>query len=118
MDGVIILAVEQVASAWTFNWWAFAIAIVATALFSLLLGYLYEILDEALYYAMFGFLSIAAGVIAGFVWHTPTEYETQYKVTMTNDVPVTEFYEHYEVIEQEGLIFTVKEKTDEGNRSN
>lgn len=113
MDGVTILATEQVVSNSAFNWWAFVIAFVAIALFSLLLGYLYDILEEVLLYVMFGVFGVIGGVIGGLAFSIPTAYETQYKVTVASDVSMSEFYEHYEVVEQEGLIFTVKEKTDE-----
>jgi len=56
---------------------------------------------------------VIGGVIGGFAFGIPTAYETQYKVTVASDVSMAEFYEHYEMIEQEGLIFTVKEKADE-----
>ena len=113
MDGVTILATEQVVSSSTFNWWAFVIVFVAIALFALLFGYVYDVLGEALLYVLFGACCIIGGVIGGFGFSIPTAYETQYKVTVTSDVSMAEFYERYEVIEQEGLIFTVKEKTDE-----
>lgn len=110
MDGVTILATEQVVSNSAFNWWAFVIVFVVIALVSLLLGYLGDILDEVLLYVLFGVFGVIGGVIGGFAFGIPTAYETQYKVTVTSDVSMAEFYEHYEVIDQEGLIFTVKEK--------
>lgn len=113
MEGVTILATEQVVSSSTFNWWVFVIAFVAIALFALLLGYVYDMLDEVLLYVLFGVFGVIVCVIGGFAFGIPTAYETQYKVTVASDVSMSEFYEHYEVIEQEGLIFTVKEKTDE-----
>jgi hypothetical protein len=39
--------------------------------------------------------------------------DTKYQVTISDEVSMTEFYEHYEVIEQDGKIFTVREKTNE-----
>ena len=36
--------------------------------------------------------------------------DTKYKVTISDEVSMTEFYEKYEVIEQNGQIFTVREK--------
>ena len=113
MDGVVILVAEQVASAWAFNWLVFVIAFVLITLFSLLMVYINDLLDEIWLYVIFGVVSIIGGALFGFILSTPVEYEMQYKVTITDDVSMTEFYERYEVVEQEGLIFTVKEKTDE-----
>ena len=35
--------------------------------------------------------------------------DTKYKVSVSNKVSLTEFYQKYEVIEQNGQIFTVRE---------
>lgn len=39
--------------------------------------------------------------------------EIKYQVAISDQVLMTEFYEHYEVIDQDGKIFTVREKTNE-----
>ena len=36
--------------------------------------------------------------------------ETIYKVLVDDSVPMNEFYSRYEIIDQEGLIYTIKEK--------
>lgn len=113
MNGVMILATEQVASEHAFNWLAFAIGFVIVVIFSLSLGLAYDLLYDAAIYIVSGIFGIVGGVLVGFIFGIPIEYETQYKVTVTNDVSMTEFYERYEVVEQDGLIFTVREKTDE-----
>ena len=110
MDGVFILATEQVASAWKFDWWAFAIAFIAVALFVLFMAYMDDMLDEAVCYVMMGVFGIVAGVLLGFALSSPIEYETQYKVAIVQDVSMIEFCEVYEIVEQDGLIFTVREK--------
>lgn len=113
MDGVIILATEQVASAWKFNWVTFIIVFVCVALLVFFVAWGNDILDELWIYIFMVFVSALVGVTLGFLLGLPTEYETQYKVTITQDVSMTEFYEIYEVVEQDGLIFTVKEKANE-----
>lgn len=110
MDGVTILATEQVASSFSFNWWACLIGFIIFGVFTIAIGLAHDMLGDAIIYILAGIFGIVAGVIAGFAFGIPTEYETQYKVTVTSDVSMAEFYEHYEVVEQEGLIFTVKEK--------
>lgn len=39
-----------------------------------------------------------------------TEYETHYKVTISEEVKMTEFLERYEIVAQEGKIYTVRER--------
>ena len=41
--------------------------------------------------------------------------ETHYQVTFDDDTPINEIYEKYEVIDQQGRIFTIKEKTGDTN---
>lgn len=40
-----------------------------------------------------------------------TPPETRYDVIVSENVSMTEFYEKYEIIEQNGKIFTIREKT-------
>ena len=56
------------------------------------------------------FVSCVFGTIAGASF--PTGYETQYKVTISDEVSMNEFLERYEIIEQEGKIYTVRERND------
>ena len=44
-------------------------------------------------------------------WCT-TKYETQYKVTISDEVKMDEFCEKYEIIEQDGKIYTVRERNE------
>ena len=55
------------------------------------------------------------GAMSGAIFEIPTAYETQYKVTISDEVSMTDFYEHYEVIDQEGKIFTVRERTEDAS---
>lgn len=52
--------------------------------------------------------------IYGLIFHEifPTEYNT-YKVTISENVSMTEFYEKYEIIDTDGEIFTVRERETE-----
>lgn len=42
----------------------------------------------------------------------PLEYETHYKVTISDEVSMNEFLSKYEIIDQEGKIYTVREIED------
>lgn len=48
-------------------------------------------------------------IIAGVVIF-PRGTITEYKVFFDDSIPITEFLEKYEIVDQEGLIFTIKDK--------
>lgn len=53
------------------------------------------------------FISIVIGLVIG---HSANDPIPQYKVMISEEVSMVEFYEKYEIIDQEDLIFTVREK--------
>ena len=55
-------------------------------------------------------LGWAFGYIIGMSTGEPTDYETHYKVLISDEVSMNEFYNKYEIIEQDGKIFEIKEK--------
>ncbi len=114
MTGVEILASQEVAVTFGFNvsvfWLMFSIVAVVTTL-CIGIGNWNEL----------GGFSFAVGAVAGilvgllFGWllarnTLPLEYETQYKVTIDDSVSMNEFLDKYEIIDQEGKIYTVKER--------
>lgn len=120
MQGVEILTSAQVATEHVFNWTAFWIAFGIVAVLVLLYAMIYFYDDICAITVIVGFVtSLIAGTLLGTlvgkISETPVAYETQYKITISDEVSMTEFYEHYEVIEQDGKIFTVREKTNESN---
>ena len=57
------------------------------------------------------FIGTSLGALIGIVADViiPYQYETVYDVLIDNDVSMIEFLKHYEIIDQNGLIFTVRE---------
>ena len=115
MTGVEILATQEVATAFTFNldgcftW--FSVAFGLFFIFGVIASLLHD--ERAILGAMLiaGIIvGVLIGVIVGFADGTPTEYETQYKVTISDEVSMNEFLEKYEIIDQEGKIYTVRER--------
>jgi hypothetical protein len=51
------------------------------------------------------------GLMAGTIFSIPTTHKVQYKVTISDEVSMNEFLEKYEIIEQEGKIYTIEEKS-------
>lgn len=49
-------------------------------------------------------------IFVGFITIQPTAYETHYQVTLDDSVSMNEFLDKYEIVKQEGKIYTVKER--------
>ena len=116
MNGVEILATEEVAVAWAnWNWKGFLSAIVfvfiITAIFSIVAG----IADGTntgivIFLASFIIGSGLFGTLVGLNTVKPTEYETQYKVVIDDSVSMNEFAEKYELVDQDVKIYTIRER--------
>lgn len=116
MSGVEILATEEVAIAWeSWNWEGFLLVVIIAFFVAVIAGVLAGVSDDwKLGVAVFLIVFIAGGALFGtLVGRTtgePTEYETQYKVIIDDSVSMNEFTEKYEIIDQDGKIYTVREK--------
>jgi hypothetical protein len=119
MTGVEILAMEEVAVAFGFNWLAFWVLMGLLTFAGCVLGlvlrekfvYDWHIIPALTLVGVIGGLLIGAPI--GFASSEPTAYETQYKVTVSDEVPMNEFLERYKIIDQEGKIYTVRERDGE-----
>ena len=111
MTGVEILAVEEVVVGSEFNLEMF---LVISFLF-LVIGSVLTFLFADTFEKIITILSVSTvlGAIVGLMYgydnSIPTEYANQYKVTISDEVSMNEFLEKYEIINQEGKIFTVRE---------
>ena len=116
MTGVEILSSAEVASQFAFNWLWFWIGFGIIFIITMLLGIGHVITGECEWW--FILICLVLGIIGGAmlggtlgsVAKTPTAYETQYKVTIDDSVSMNEFLDKYEILDQEGKIYTVKEK--------
>lgn len=116
MDNVVILDSCEVVTDYMFNWTAFWF--VALAMFIVFtIVYICTISDVEVLpwtFALIGmrlFSTIVLGGLFGAVlFPTPSEYATEYKVYIDGDIDMTELIEKYDIIDQEGLIFKVREK--------
>ena len=115
MQGVEILTSERVVIDWDFSWTAFWIVMGVVLLGFLIKGiFKYKRTREIIDIIGFSAIGVFVGAMVSFSvaarCSTPTDYETRYKVTISEEVSMIEFIEHYEVIEQDGKIFTIREK--------
>lgn len=116
MTGIEVLATQEVVTEFTFNWSAFWITFGIIFGISLFVGIIKSLGSDDWSNSLCG---IIVGIIIGLFFgamvgdvmlHTPTAYETQYKVTVSDEVPMNEFLEKYEIIDQEGKIYTITER--------
>ena len=119
MTGIEILAEQEVATEFAFNWTAFWITFGVIFGIFVLIGIITSVCSDDWPNLLCG---IIIGVITGLFFgamvgdkalHTPVAYETQYKVTVSDEVPMNEFLEKYEIIDQEGKIYTIRERNKE-----
>ena len=112
INGVEILAAQEVATAFAFNWENFWIAFAIVTLLGIFIGFIAFWSSEDLTCIVVGLiLGAAFGTILGAgigASSLPTEYETQYKVTISDEVSMNDFLERYEIVSQEGKIYTVR----------
>lgn len=109
MAGIEILNSFQVPIGYTFNW------VAAGIIFGIFLivgiwgcsPFQHQIWPILIVALIFGFL---CGGLAGCGFHTPNEFETHYEVLLSDEIPLTEFLEEYEIIGQKGKIYTIREK--------
>jgi hypothetical protein len=111
MTGVEILATQEVAIAFGFCWAGFICLAIAGLFFGAFLYLGYESIPASLFIFVF---ALAAAFVVGFKADgIPSEYETHYKVTISDEVSMNDFLERYEILEQEGKIYTVRERDGE-----
>ncbi len=111
MDGVEILAAEEIVTELTSNWWIAGVFWLVIVIIAGIVGFC-----ESDYFGIM--LGCLAGALIGILpWmlvaaitSTPVSYETHYKVTIDDSVSMTEFMGKYEIIDQDGKIYTVRER--------
>ena len=117
MSGVEILAFEEVAVEWAgWSWSGFWTAIGVVSVIAVFAGVIFGLVEDDIVAFIIAFLAVLilgggmAGVAFGKCTAEPTKYETHYKVTVDESVSMIEFNKKYEVLEQEGKIYTVRER--------
>ena len=112
MTGVEVLATEEVITGSSFNWLGFTLTFVTVVLIIALVAInKCKTAKECLQcIALVGGITGAiAGFLMGEAAAIPVEHETYYKVTISDEVPLNEFLERYEIVDQEGRIYTIRE---------
>ena len=115
MTGVEILSSAQVASEFAFNWDAVWICLGVMLGIGMIVGMIAwccvrEWIAILLSLISCGILGLWLGFGTADGDRIPTAYETHYKVTIDDSVSMNAFLDKYEILDQEGKIYTVKER--------
>lgn len=117
MSGVEILSTAEVVTAFAdWSWSSFLTAFSLMAFIAALIGIGFGAKERKWKtgFCMFLSVSLIAGGFIGFICGKlitePIEYTTHYKVTIDESVSMAEFIEKYEIIDQDGKIYIVRER--------
>lgn len=114
IDGITILNSFEVVSKTAFNWGGFCIGAIIGTVVAVALS-LIDTYSISEYFFKLAIIGVFAGGLFGFlggwtIYPKPVEYESQWEVTIDENVSMNEFYSKYEVVEQRGEIYVIKEK--------
>lgn len=114
MKGVEILAVGEGATGLEPSFPAFLIALALCIIGGIIIG------SMSREYGLGALVGVLIGLFAGVVFSIVVgiieiEYYPTYKVIISNEVNMNEFTNRYEILEQEGRIYTVKETMPNAN---
>ena len=114
MAGVEILATKETVATMQFNSTMFWIIFCGVFVVMFIIGISMSLQSrDWVQLPLFLFAGLIVGVLFGVMIGnlsaTPTEYETQYKVTISDEVQMNDFLSRYEIISTEGRIYTVRE---------
>ena len=115
MVGVNYLASNQVVTEWTVNMTVFWIILAIIFIIFLIAGIIVAIQEDNIipcivFVAIGVFIGAFLGVFGAELTRAPAQHEIHHQVTITDDANIQEFLDKYEVVEQNGKIFTIREK--------
>lgn len=110
MNGVEVLAVGEMGVGAAFNW---PIGIIGGILLGVLMA-LYSAFQDDGDWPLGIIMGVGSAILfcvmLGNAYPNPTHTVPVYKVSISAETKMEEFLDKYEIIEQDGKIFTVKEK--------
>lgn len=114
MTGVEILATGEGATSFEPNFPVFLFVLAFCIVGGIIIG------SKDKEYGLGAVIGLVIGMLAGFlsgivVGFAEIEYYPTYKVTVSNEVSMNEFMNKYEVLSQDGKIYTIKERISDAN---
>ena len=118
IPGVEILATNEIYKCVGFNWGGFWIIFGILVFISIVLAYSsgfnsFSFGDKVGIIIFLLFIVSLLSTLAGSLSGPKALDYVQYKVTISDEVSMNEFTEKYEILEQEGKIYTIRERIKE-----
>ena len=114
MNGIEILNQYEVVATTAWSWSVFWISWIIVMIIFIIVGVIVGIIQKDLIgNCVFGCVMgcIFGGLIGvPFASQAEKTYTTEYQVIISDEVSLTDFYNTYDIIEQEGKIFKIREK--------
>lgn len=111
MTGVEILSSSEVAIAYAFNWKSASIVFLVLLMLCLCIGYSVDKEECLKLFLPIGLaLGLWGGMLTGAALQVSTEYTTEHKVIISEEVSLQDFIEKYEIVGKEGKMYIVREK--------
>ena len=109
MTGIEILNSFEVPIEYAFNWVVALVSFIIIAIFMVILVIITD--GEWWVGLIIGFLAgVMLGIMLGCAAQVPSKYETHYDVLISEEVLLMDFLEEYEIVGQEGKIYTIRER--------
>ena len=111
MEGIEILSIGEIGINPVFNW---TMAIILGILLGLIPAFYIGAVENSVgvFILIFAIFALFFGTLFGFGIEKYTDTAPTYKVVISDTVGLNEFYDKYEVVEQDGKIFTIMERID------
>ena len=92
-------------------------AILGGCFAGLFAGVMEATIEDDIFFGFIVFIItfLIAGILIGLGNASPTHYIPTYKVTISDEVSMNEFMDKYEILNQDGKIYTVKERVADAN---
>lgn len=113
LEGITVLSKETVTKNWL-NTEVFGIVLLVGLFMSIIIGAIIVYTDGGLDGAVLGFVTglfttLLFGLLFAIIFVEQESYTT-YKVLISEQVSYTEFIEKYEILDVDGLIYTIRER--------
>lgn len=117
MQGIEILSTAEVATEYTYNYWLAGIIYLFLVISCGILGAVVAHTESISWREGVVIGVLVSGIIGLFLFaavctmsEEPIAYETQYKVLLDESIQLTEFFEKYEILDQDGKIYIIRER--------
>ena len=111
MEGIEILSIGEIGINPVFNW---PMALILGILIGAIPAFYISTVENSvgLFIILFVVFASFFGALCGFGIEKYADTAPTYKVVISDTVSLNEFYDKYEVLEQDGKIFTIMERID------